>query len=233
MNRTLWYVGLLVMAAGITLAAVPPGGTDGLIGTTADGGGPRANDVPVSLVSTGNVVTGSNQSTAETVTPQRRITTDSESPSSVTGATTEPTNGTPVAALVNDINEPVNVTYTAEIDDEAVEPGVATDRVRIPRGGQHLVYARCTTESAAAGTATLRITIQQTTVAEPTARDVTVGVEFQYDCPDEDASGATTADGRATPMAAVTAAESAASISHLPHFEADAQRGLPFTRTVA
>jgi len=187
MNRSLWYVGLLVIAAGITLAAVPPGGTDGLIGTTTDGGGASVDDLPVSLVSTGNVVTGSDRTTAA------------------------PANGTSVAALVNDIDAPVNVTYAAAIDDEAVESTTATDRVTIPRGGQHLVYARCTAGPAAAGTATLRLAIQQTTVEDPIARDVVVNIEVQYDCPEEDGSAEpTTADETAADETATTADETTA-----------------------
>ncbi|WP_049985333.1 hypothetical protein [Halobellus rufus] len=201
MNRNVWYVGLLVIAAGITLAAVPPGGTDGLVGPGADGSDPGTDGLPVSLVATDDVVTGPASGTDGAHSPTRTTASASDASASTAGSpaagtTAAPANGTPVAALVNDVDAPVNVTYAAAIDDDAVEPAAADGQVEIPRGDQRLLSARCTPGPAASGTATLRVTIRQTTVGEPVSRDVTLTAELRYDCPA--ASGAADATGTAT-----------------------------------
>ena len=180
MNRTAWYLGLLVIAGGITLTAIPLGGTGGFVENAGDNS--TSDTLPVSLVATDNVVRVSNATTDGTTSP--RSPTGTIPVTRTAGTASESAGGTPVAALINDLETPVEVAYGADTEDETIELLRDDDRITIHQGSQHLLMARCSPESADAGSTTLRVTIQETTVEEPVAQGIVLTVEVQYDCPE-------------------------------------------------
>jgi len=184
MNRSLWYAGLLLLAAGVTLTAVPGGYS------TITGGGegiPAASaEAPVTLVATGTEVVAApgteSGSTAASAT----------SPGTATSTETGSANRTvapgdvPIAALINDVDTAATVKYAASVDSDAVTLRNPNGTVTIPEGRQQRLFARCDATDAESGSGTLRVTIVRANVSDTTITNVELTTQFQYDCPGTD-----------------------------------------------
>ncbi|WP_144906333.1 hypothetical protein [Halobellus captivus] len=189
MNRSLWYLGLLVIAAGITFTAVPTG-----FGTMLGDGSspfqtPDRSQGPITLVGTGNEITrGVSPSTASSISLASSPASSSSASSTATSSTRRDAetaanrSETVVAALVNRGDAAANVTYEARVDSDAIELRTASDEITVPRGGQHLLFATCAASDGDAGTATLTVTIVEAHVGDATVTDRDLSAELSFEC---------------------------------------------------
>jgi hypothetical protein len=198
MDRNLWYLGLLLIAAGVTFAAVPSAGFGALFGDSADGlPGDGRSEGPISLVATDTEVTDAGPGSESTDSTSRTAagTTEEDRTSEA---------GVVVAALVNDADATINVTYRARTDADAIALRNASDTVTIPQGGQHRLFARCVASTEASGTARLTVTVVETS-ANTTASNRELDVRVAYDCTGGETATARTSGRTATDRTDTTA----------------------------
>jgi hypothetical protein len=191
MNRSLWYLGLLLIATGVTVSAVPTGSYSTIAGDRpVDVSVADENEGPIALVETGNDVTRPGRGPGNAPG-------NGNGPGNAPGSGNDDGNQpeTAVAAFVNNMDTAVTVTYEASVDADEVVLRTTSDEITIQRGGQKRLFAACDPPNGGAGTATMTVTVVEANADGTTISDAEFEAQFSYDCPGRDSDRSDGGDG--------------------------------------
>lgn len=156
MSRSLWYLGVLLIIAGVVFSAVPTGSYSTIAGSRpVDVSIADDDSAVIALVDTGESVTNPGQGGG----------------------------GTPVARLFNNFDSTLTVRFDVAVDTEAVTVSDPEDPVTIAPSDGHQITARCTPSVGGSGTATLTVTVIEATGDRARVTDAVLTAQFPYDCP--------------------------------------------------